>query len=117
MFIRLFTFVSRSVNPIIQLGRLSAVTVGARTVRVESWTKGAAGSESPLRWCEVCCCCVAMLLLLLLWCCCSVAAVGPDITARDRLVKDLPNGVFAGRKLTPKVETIEKERTTGVMLF
>ena len=47
-----------------------------------------------------------MLLLLLLWCCCSVAAVGPDITARDRLVKDLPNGVFAGRKLTPKVETI-----------
>ena len=30
-------------------------------------------------------------------------AVGPDITARDRLVKDLPNGVFAGRKLTPKV--------------
>jgi len=43
-----------------------------------------------------------MLLLLLLWCCCSVAAVGPDITARDRLVKDLPNGVFAGRKLTPK---------------
>ena len=26
MFIRLFTFVSRSVNPIIQLGRLSAVT-------------------------------------------------------------------------------------------
>ena len=45
-----------------------------------------------------------MLLLLLLWCCCSVAAVGPDITARDRLVKDLPNGVFAGRKLTPKVE-------------
>ena len=32
-----------------------------------------------------------------------VAAVGPDITARDRLVKDLPNGVFAGKKLTPKV--------------
>jgi len=31
-----------------------------------------------------------------------VAAVGPDITARDRLVKDLPNGVFAGKKLTPK---------------
>ena len=32
-----------------------------------------------------------------------VSAVGPDITARDRLVKDLPSGVFAGRKLTPKV--------------
>ena len=30
-------------------------------------------------------------------------AVGPDITARDRLVKDLPNGVFAGKKLVPKV--------------
>ena len=30
-------------------------------------------------------------------------AVGPDITARDRLVKDLPNGVFAGKKLSPKV--------------
>ena len=61
------------------------------------------------------CCCVAMLLLLLLWCCCSVAAVGPDITARDRLVKDLPNGVFAGRKLTPKVELLK--RTIGAMLF
>ena len=33
----------------------------------------------------------------------AVAAVGPDLTARDRLVKDLPNGVFAGKKLTPKV--------------
>jgi len=42
------------------------------------------------------------LLLLLLWLSLSLA-VGPDITARDRLVKDLPNGVFAGRKLTPKV--------------
>ena len=42
------------------------------------------------------------LLLLLLRLSLSLA-VGPDITARDRLVKDLPNGVFAGRKLTPKV--------------
>ena len=33
----------------------------------------------------------------------SVQSVGPDITARDRLVKDLPNGIFAGKKLTPKV--------------
>ena len=32
-----------------------------------------------------------------------VSGVGPDLTARDRLVKDLPNGVFAGKKLTPKV--------------
>ena len=32
-----------------------------------------------------------------------VNCVGPDLTARDRLVKDLPNGVFAGKKLTPKV--------------
>ena len=29
--------------------------------------------------------------------------VGPDILARDRLVKDLPNGIFAGKKLLPKV--------------
>ena len=58
-----------------------------------------------------------MLLLLLLWCCCSVAAVGPDITARDRLVKDLPNGVFAGRKLTPKVETIEKDNSDVVLCY
>ena len=36
----------------------------------------------------------------------AVAAVGPDLTARDRLVKDLPNGVFAGKKLTPKVNKI-----------
>ena len=41
-----------------------------------------------------------LLALLLISSC---LAVGPDITARDRLVKDLPNGVFAGRKLTPKV--------------
>ena len=33
----------------------------------------------------------------------AVVAAGPDLTARDRLVKDLPNGVFAGKKLTPKV--------------
>jgi len=35
----------------------------------------------------------------------SVQSVGPDITARDRLVKDLPNGIFAGKKLTPKLDT------------
>ena len=39
-------------------------------------------------------------------------AVGPDITARDRVVKDLPNGVFAGRKLTPKVR--REQQRTGV---
>jgi len=33
-----------------------------------------------------------------------VSGVGPDLTARDRLVKDLPNGVFAGKKLTPKLD-------------
>ena len=32
-----------------------------------------------------------------------VIGVGPDILARDRLVKDLPNGIFAGKKLLPKV--------------
>ena len=42
--------------------------------------------------------------------------VGPDITARDRLVKDLPNGVFAGRKLTPKVRT-EVLSSGSVSLF
>ena len=45
-----------------------------------------------------------MTILLLLLSFLSLGlAVGPDITARDRLVKDLPNGVFAGKKLTPKV--------------
>jgi len=33
-----------------------------------------------------------------------VKGVGPDILARDRLVKDLPSGIFAGKKLLPKVE-------------
>lgn len=33
-----------------------------------------------------------------------VVGVGPDILARDRLVKDLPNGIFAGKKLLPKVD-------------
>ena len=47
-------------------------------------------------------------LLLLLSLLCPSLAVGPDITARDRLVKDLPNGVFAGRKLTPKVRLGER---------
>ena len=49
----------------------------------------------------------SLLLLLLSWVCLSLA-VGPDITSRDRLVKDLPNGVFAGRKLTPKVRRGER---------
>ena len=42
-------------------------------------------------------------MILTLLCVSAVVAVGPDLTARDRLVKDLPNGVFAGKKLTPKV--------------
>ena len=33
-----------------------------------------------------------------------VVGVGPDILARDRLVKDLPSGIFAGKKLLPKVD-------------
>ena len=41
---------------------------------------------------------------LALLCVSAAVAVGPDLTARDRLVKDLPNGVFAGKKLTPKVK-------------
>ena len=44
-----------------------------------------------------------MILSLTLLSVSAVVAVGPDLTARDRLVKDLPNGVFAGKKLTPKV--------------
>ena len=43
-------------------------------------------------------------MILTLLCVSAVVAVGPDLTARDRLVKDLPNGVFAGKKLTPKVK-------------
>lgn len=35
---------------------------------------------------------------------CRVAAVGPNIQARARLIKDLPVGVFAGEKLQPKAE-------------
>ena len=42
-------------------------------------------------------------MILTMLCVSAVGAVGPDLTARDRLVKDLPNGVFAGKKLTPKV--------------
>ena len=49
-----------------------------------------------------------LLLLLLSLATTAVGAVGPDITAKDRLVKDLPNGVFAGKKLTPKVESYTK---------
>lgn len=44
-----------------------------------------------------------MILLLTTTTLALTLAVGPDITARDRLVKDLPNGVFAGKKLVPKV--------------
>ena len=44
-----------------------------------------------------------ILLLLFTYLLHIVSSVGPDLTARDRLVKDLPNGIFAGKKLTPKV--------------
>ena len=54
-----------------------------------------------------------LLLVLCLSGVSLVLAVGPDITARDRLVKDLPSGVFAGRKLTPKV----CEKDAIVVLF
>ena len=47
----------------------------------------------------------------------AVVAVGPDLTARDRLVKDLPNGVFAGKKLTPKVNKTVILMPVGSLLF
>ena len=57
----------------------------------------------------------SLLLLLLLSRLSLSLAVGPDITARDRLVKDLPNGVFAGRKLTPKVRLGGVERAEVIL--
>ena len=47
----------------------------------------------------------------------AVVAVGPDLTARARLVKDLPNGVFAGKKLTPKVNKTVILMPVGSLLF
>ena len=41
---------------------------------------------------------------LLLTLAAAAHGVGPDILARDRLVRDLPSGIFAGRKLPPKVK-------------
>jgi len=34
----------------------------------------------------------------------TVNAVGPEIQARARLIKDLPMGIFAGAKLPPKID-------------
>jgi len=45
-----------------------------------------------------------VFLLLSICCLQVVVGVGPDILARDRLVKDLPSGIFAGKKLLPKVD-------------
>ena len=47
----------------------------------------------------------APLLLILA---AAAHGVGPDILARDRLVRDLPSGIFAGRKLPPKVKQVHK---------
>ena len=56
-------------------------------------------------------------MILTLLCVSAVVAVGPDLTARDRLVKDLPNGVFAGKKLTPKESITLTFTTDDYLLF